>query len=381
MTALYFNHAGTSWPKPDCVKHAVSASLHGDPQDWDQQFALAHSKLCDFFRIPNTEQLLLTPGCTSALAVGIADLDWQSGDVVLHSQWEHHALHRPLLQLQSLGVDVQAVPVGDDSPIDLEFLEVLLERGRVKLVAVTAASNVTGSLLPIQQVIELAHHYSAAVFIDAAQTVGWVPTDFERLGADMVAFGSHKGLLAPWGIGGLYIAKDLVMKCVSARCEISQKDSQFAKFPRPGYCDVGSADQATLAGLNAAIDWLTQQDMCLVRQERCKQAFVVYEMLKRFNQVEIHTSYLGDGVEVFRAQLPTIAFSVSNIPSSQIATALAEQGVVVGSGLQCAPLAHEALGTEATGVVRISLGIQQKQSEVDQLIACLQTTLTAMLCR
>ena len=104
--------------------------------------------------------------------------------------------------------------------MDLVALEQSLAARDVGLVAVTAACNVTGELLPIEQIIELSHRYDAMALIDAAQIVGWVDLNFDELGADMVAFGGHKGLQAPWGIGGLYVARSAKLKCATAQCAI-----------------------------------------------------------------------------------------------------------------------------------------------------------------
>ena len=100
------------------------------------------------------------------------------------------------------------------------------------LLAMTAASNVTGELLPIASLVELARRHGAAALIDAAQIAGWIDLDLPRLGADFVAFAGHKGPQAPWGIGGLYVSPRLA-------------------WPAPGYCDVGSVDRCALAGLAA----------------------------------------------------------------------------------------------------------------------------------
>ena len=148
--AIYLNHAGTSWPKPNWVADA--------------------------------DQLLLTPGCTSSLSTAIASVDLPAGSRVLASRWEHHAVYGPLQKLMGNGVAVDSVPADHDSPMDLVALEQSLAARDVGLVAVTAACNVTGDLLPIEQIIELPHRYDAMALIDAAQIVGWVDLNFDELG-------------------------------------------------------------------------------------------------------------------------------------------------------------------------------------------------------
>ena len=107
---LYLNHAGTSWPKPQVVSDAVRDAMSIAPAEWPQRFDEAHQAIAEFFGVSRREQILITPGCTSALAVGIGDALIPSGKRVLTSRWEHHALHRPLLKLASTGVRVEHIP-------------------------------------------------------------------------------------------------------------------------------------------------------------------------------------------------------------------------------------------------------------------------------
>ena len=107
---LYLNHAGTSWPKPRVVSQAVHDAMSASPAEWPQRFDEAHQAIAEFFGVRRREQVLLTPGCTSALAVGIGETLIASGQRVLTSRWEHHALHRPLLKLASTGARVEYIP-------------------------------------------------------------------------------------------------------------------------------------------------------------------------------------------------------------------------------------------------------------------------------
>eukprot|EP00039_Didymoeca_costata_P015467 m.264265 g.264265 ORF g.264265 m.264265 type:complete len:186 (+) comp16228_c0_seq57:176-733(+) len=159
----YANHAGTSWPKPEPVQEAVSAAMHPEAfVKWGTSFEECHKRVARFFGISDYDRLLLTPGCTSALNVGISDLPWKSGDTIFVSSLEHHALYRPAQLLENRGVKVQQIgrmkeisEVGDsnqakrrhcEAPLDLEDLEKQLKAspvGSLRLVAMTAACNVS----------------------------------------------------------------------------------------------------------------------------------------------------------------------------------------------------------------------------------------------
>ncbi|MEM7541173.1 MAG: aminotransferase class V-fold PLP-dependent enzyme [Pseudomonadota bacterium] len=354
---IYLNHAGTSWPKPQAVVDAVKAAMVRAPSEWGGDFNEAHHLIAAFFGIQNAEQLLLTPGCTSSLAVGLGDIDLGGRKRVLTSTWEHHALHRPLLKLKSADVAVAYVGASHDSPFDLNRLEDELSAQDVGLVAMTAAANVTGDLLPVEGAIELAHRHGAQVLIDAAQVVGWLDLNLVTLGADLVAFGGHKGLQGPWGIGGLYIGDSARMKC---------GDGKY----RPGYCDVGSVDQVALAGLRAALGWLEEN-------HRSRQ------LARGREQIRLIESALEDaGARCVRfreptQRMPTIAFSVSGQSSTEFADSLKKSAITVGCGLQCAPLAHQTLGSETAGLVRISVGIEQSTSEIEAAIETLMALIAS----
>ncbi|MEM7466935.1 MAG: aminotransferase class V-fold PLP-dependent enzyme [Pseudomonadota bacterium] len=363
--SIYLNHAGTSWPKPNVVIDAVRDAMRVSPYDWGEHFEQAHQAIAAFFGIRNFNQLLLTPGCTSSLAIAVADIDCGGRNRVLTSAWEHHAMHRPLLKLAEHGVTIDYVPPSEDSALDLNKLEQQLSKGDVGLVAMTASANVTGDLLPVESVVELAHRYDAQVLLDAAQVVGWLELDFCSLGADLIAFGGHKGLQAPWGIGGLYIAEQARMKCVSAQCELATADRPL----RPGYCDAGSVDQVALAGLHAAVRWLRQSD-------RPANLTTARHQISRIASSLISAGARCSSKQSSSQRMPTVAFSFQDKSSSEIAAALKKWGVIVGSGLQCAPLAHQTLGTDAIGLTRISVGIEQSENDIQAAISVLEELLT-----
>lgn len=379
---LYLNHAGTSWPKPAVVSEAVQEAMHASPAQWTPRFETAHQAIAEFFGVSRCEQILVTPGCTSALAIGIGDAFIAKGERVLTSRWEHHALHRPLLKLASKGVQVDHIPLGRShppdglaSPIDLDWLEQELAKNDVGLVAITAACNVTGELLPYHDVIRLAHQHGAMVLIDAAQIVGWQRLDLPRLGADMVAFGGHKGLQGPWGIGGLYLSDRAQMECTSASCEVIVSEnstvadkSNRKPSSRPGYCDVGSVDQVALAGLHAAVQMLSQQNAEAYLAKGRGQIQRLRASLEPIDHLRIFGAADPTGA------MPTLAFSVSGISSSELAARFKRQGIIAGSGFQCAPLAHEALGTHDSGLVRLSVGLGQPDNEIDEAIDRLRSS-------
>ncbi|MEW4529373.1 aminotransferase class V-fold PLP-dependent enzyme [Maioricimonas sp. JC845] len=358
MQTAYLNQAGTSWPIPQPVRDAMAAAMTGSPADWSGSFDQAHRVIAEFFHVGDPGRLLLTPGGTSALAVAVADHPWQPGDRVLTSSCEHHALHRPLMKLADRGVRIETVPPAQVGPLDLERLERSLREGGVRLVAMTAASNVTGDLLPVEQIVAHAHAHDTLVLIDAAQTAGWWDLDLPALGADLMAFAGHKGLQGPWGIGGLYVAPHVTMNSPAAACELPVDGGPPACAAMPGYCDTGSVDRIALAGLAAAVDWLREP----AQQNRLARA---RQQAEHLWQVAVNAGATLYGQAEPSRRLPTVAMTSPRQSPSELARALAERGVIASGGLQCTPQMHQTLGTAPDGVLRLSVGVSTTDEEIE----------------
>ncbi len=365
---IYLNHAGTSWPKPTTVLAAAERACHRDPLEWPDVFRSAHESISRYLHV-EPSRLLITPSCTGALSVAVWDHDWKTGDRVLTSQYEHHALQRGLDKLGEMGVEVFHVPANGTELMDLEMLESQLKLGRVRLVALTAACNVTGQMLPISEIIELAHQYGALVLLDGAQVAGWLDLDLLAMGVDLFTFAGHKGLQAPWGIGGLYVSAEIEMNSPLAACNIAEDQQRSKCAPMPGYCDTGSVNLSAFAGMQAAVNWLTDTNQAdrLDRARSLAQDFT--NAVREIPDVKI----LGD--VPFEKKVPTVAITSGNMSTTKIATKLKEMGIVTSAGFQCAPQAHANLGTALDGVVRFSFGPQTQEWEMQNTVQSLKTIL------
>lgn len=354
---VYLNHAGTSWPKPKSVLDAAASVYSVEPVSWPALFQSAHQAVADFFHV-DRGRLLLTPSCTSALSVAIMDHDWRTGDRVLTSNYEHHALERNLAKLSERGIDVLALPCGVDTLLDLDALRRELKSGDVRLVALTAACNVTGQLLPVAETISLAHEAGALVLVDGAQIAGWWDLDLAELGADMFTFAGHKGLQAPWGIGGLYVAPEVSMNCPFATCERPTTQSASCGV-MPGYCDTGSVDLAALAGLAASCRWLSQS-------ARASRLRIARDLAQEFaDSIRSLPGVTLHGEDPMQRKMPTVAITLDQESPAELAARLRAKGLISSGGFQCAPKAHFALGTDRHGVVRFSYGPLSQREDVE----------------
>jgi selenocysteine lyase/cysteine desulfurase len=365
---IYLNHAGTSWPKPAEVHQAASEAFSTCASQWDDQFRIDHQRVAEHFGLSATSRLLLTPGCTSALSVAIADVNWQSGDRLLISGLEHHAVHRPGLKLVEAGVELEVVPPGPAGTFDLSFLEQSLKRGGAKMVAMSAAANVTGDLLPFEQAGNICREHQVLFLVDAAQIVGWFDLHLPELPIDIFAFGGHKGLQGPWGIGGLYVAPQVQMHSPRATCAIQPEEKSVQTEngavpcdPMPGYCDVGSVDRIALHGLARAMDYLEAKPDRLAKAR--EQIARLQSALERLPGLAVV------GNRDVQRRVPTVAVHFPNASSDsdrlkRLQQHLGEHHIIVASGHQCAPLAHQLLGTLETGLLRFSVGPSTKDQQI-----------------
>lgn len=337
-------------------------ALQAEPDQHAALFATAHAAIAAGLGLPHSHRLLLTSSCTQALSVLFADLPWQAGDVVITSSLEHHALVRPIWQLvEQRGVEHVAAPYRPGEPIDLDVVEATLRRGRVRLVAVTGASNVTGERLPIAELGRLAHAHGARLLLDTAQIAGVVPFSVGELGVDLLAFAGHKGLLGPLGIGGLWAAPEVQFRCASASCELPSGPGQHrATAPFPGFCDVGSVNLPGACGLAAAFAWQQQRPP----SERALPLQLA-AALRRELQHRPQWQVLGGG----NAHTATVALQSTALPLAAAEAHFLRHGIVVRAGSHCAPLALGAL--QVPGCLRLSFGAGNTDDDLAAVLAAI----------
>jgi selenocysteine lyase/cysteine desulfurase len=333
---IYLNNAGTTWPKPEVVYEAVQRAHRDGPRRSAEILADAGDLVSGFLGTEDPTRWIFTSSCTAALSTAIHDLPWNTGDAIVTSHLEHAAVVRPIARLvRERGVRHEVAPYTAGLPIDLNFVEAVLRKGSVRLIACSMASNVTGEILPSRELVQLAHAHGALCLLDGAQAVGLMPVDLGVLDADLFAFAGHKAPLGPLGIAGLW---------VGARV------GGGGGLTLPGYCDVGSVNFPALAGLAAGLRWLQGQGVESQGQHARSLAG------------EMRAGLAGlPGVRLFGADDPasstaTLSIGFHGIEPSKAGSLLEERGFITRAGQHCAPLAHRALGTHETGTLRLSCG-------------------------
>ncbi|CAA7601517.1 cysteine desulfurase [Acididesulfobacillus acetoxydans] len=371
---IYLDNAATTWPKPEDVGLAVQEALmrkggnagrggHGAAMQMARLIHQTRVDLCTLFGTNDPTRVIFTQNATHALNLALFGL-MRPGDHVITSSLEHNAVARPLYALGQRGVEVSEVPGVPGAEFDLAAYRKAF-RSNTKLVVTLHASNVTGTMLPIREIGQIAHERGVYYLLDAAQTAGVFPIDMKRLPLDLLAFPGHKALLGPQGTGGLLINADLQLEPLiyggtgSLSEEVRQPDFL------PDALESGTLNGIGLAGLGAGVRYILTEGMDKIRvreQELCRK---LWEGLKKIPGVKLY------GNEQVERRAPIIAFNLGEMDSVELSYILEERaGIVARAGLHCASQAHRMIGTLDQGVVRFSPSHFTTAEEID---AALQT--------
>lgn len=355
----YLDHPATSRPKAPGVVAAMVRALTevcASPERSNHRFSIeadkivagTRRKVSEFFGIAHQDQVIFTPGATWAINLALKGVI-KPGDHVIASCWEHNAVLRPLAKLRDQGCEFSIIRA--TAPADLPEALIREFRPNTRLVALTHASNICGSVLPITDLARCAHDRGALVLLDAAQTVGHIQLNLADTPVDLVAFGAHKGLLGPPGVGCLLVLNQDLEIHPLIEGGTGQNSMSLSPIPlRPNGLEVGTANLPAIAGLGAALDFLHTGKHLL--SSRTAQEMRT-NCIAALRQLPFVTLYYHEDTPA----TPILLFNIVGIRPSTVTRILDEQfGIQARAGLHCAPLAHHAFGTEKTGAVRIGFG-------------------------
>lgn len=239
-----------------------------------------------------------------------------------------------------------------------------LFRSNTKAVVCTHASNLTGNMLDIARIAEIAHAHGALLIVDASQTAGTVPIDMTALGVDVLCFTGHKGLMGPQGTGGLCVRPGVGIR------PLLRGGSGIHSFDRhqpeayPTRLEAGTLNSHGIAGLDAAVDYLLEVGVEAIHQKEQALMRRFYEVVRRIDGVTVY----GDFAAPQRAAI--VALNIRDYDSAEISDVLsADYGIATRPGAHCAPRMHEALGTVQQGAVRFSFSVFNTEEEIDAAIA------------
>jgi cysteine desulfurase / selenocysteine lyase len=373
---IYLDNAATSWPKPDAVYDAVSRylrecgapagrSVYSEAHQANQAVTAARASLAKFLGADDPKRVIFTLNGTEALNLAIHGL-LDEGDHVVTTVVEHNSVLRPLRELEMhRGVKVDRVASNGRGFVDPGDIRKAMT-SKTKLVVVTHASNVTGTIQRVADIAQIAHDRGALVLVDAAQTLGYLPIQVGELGIDLLAAPGHKGLLGPLGTGVLYIRAGLEQQVRTLREGGTGTQSDDDRQPQtlPHKYEAGSVNVPGIVGLGAGIDFLRLQGNKLRDHHQQLTDRLVAGL------IDI------DGVKVYGPaeaadRVGVVSVTIDGYDPQEVAATLdGAHRVQVRAGFHCAPLLHAALGTlDLGGAVRFSIGVFNTEADIDAAIA------------
>jgi cysteine desulfurase family protein len=369
---IYLDNAATSYPKPESVYRALDAFARrslANPGRAGHKMALAAEHALDdcrnllnqLFHGQGPERFALTLNGTDALNMAFKGV-LRDGDHVITSDLEHNSVSRPLRAMELDGrIALTRVRADADGFIHPDDVRAVIT-ARTRLVALTHASNVLGTVQPVAEVGRLARERDLLFLVDAAQTAGAVPIDVQAMHIDLLAFPGHKSLLGPTGTGALYVGPRVDLR--AWREGGTGGDSASETQPRefPYFLEGGTPNVLGAAGLAAGVRYVTEQGMERIHAHEVE---LTERLWRRLEEME--------GVVVFGRRDPagrvgTLSFRSEALPAAELGGVLDQAfDVAVRPGLHCAPYVHRALGTFPDGTVRVSTGPFNTAADVDAL--------------
>lgn len=377
---IYFDNAATSWPKPPGVAEAMSHFINeigANPGRAGHRLAIdasrivydARQKVCDLFHGSDPLRVIVSSNITAALNLALHGL-LRPGNHVITSGMEHNAVMRPLRALEKTGVQVSVVPCSPDGVLCPEAIEAAI-RTNTRLVVINHSSNVTGTLMPIRAIGEIARRHGVLFMVDTAQTGGVWPIDMEVNQIDLLAFTGHKSLLGPMGTGGLLIGKQVDSSQIPALMQGgtgSRSEEEYQPDFLPDKYESGTINAVGLAGLAAGIDWIQNKTLAAIQKHDQRLTETLISGLTTIPGVKVY------GPHDSNRQTSTISFNIRGWSPSEVGLTLDERfNILCRVGLHCAPAAHKTVGTFPAGTVRFGLGIFNTLEEVEQGLQAVQT--------
>ena len=383
MQQIYLDNASTTFPKPPEVAEAVYEYMTGVGSNIGRGgYASAYAAeeavfnmrqlLCDFFGGEDAKNVVFTKNVTEALNVIIRGL-LEKGEHVLVSAMEHNAVMRPL---QLLGRELEAgeeapadaisfsrIPCDSEGNLELEALPRLVQQ-RTKAVIMTHASNVCGTLLPIDKVGDFCKQRGLLFIVDSAQSAGVFPINMQQLHIDALAFTGHKGLLGPQGIGGFVLREHMVTKLTPLIVGGTGSLSHTEKTPRfmPDKFEAGTLNLPGIMGLAAGVSWLKERGLASIRAH---ELALTEQLLAGLQGLEQQGLLRIVGRKDLKQRTSVVSIAGTQLDIAMLAHKLnAEYGIATRVGLHCAPNAHKTLGTYPMGTLRFSMGWHNTEAEI-----------------
>lgn len=372
---IYFDNAATSLQKPEAVIEAVAEAMKslGNASRGAHSAALGSNRmvyetrelLAELFHIDDPSRIAFTMNATESLNIAIAGI-FRPEDHVITTVMEHNSVLRPLYRMEESGTELSFLQADKKGNISYEELENAI-RSNTRAVICTHASNLTGNVLDLEKIGEICKKYRLLFLVDASQTAGIIPIDVQKMKISVLCFTGHKGLLGPQGTGGIYVAPEINIRPLVVGGSGVQSYLKTQPDEMPARLEAGTLNAHGIAGLHAAVSYIIEKGVEQIYQEEHEKTDYFYRMIRNIPDIHIY----GDPEAELHA--PIIALNIGDYDSAQVADELMETyGIATRAGAHCAPLMHQALGTQKQGAVRFSFSQFNTRKELDAGIQALR---------
>jgi cysteine desulfurase family protein len=370
---VYLDNAATSFPKPEIVYRAADEFMrtvgvnagrgaYKQALEADRIVYETRKSLAKLFNVKDVSRTVFTFNVTEALNLAMKGI-LNPGDHVITGSMEHNSVWRPLKVLEEeRGISITAVQCDSEGNLDpLKVKNALTEK--TKLIVLIHASNVTGTIMPIAEVGAIARENNIPFLVDSAQTAGLYPIDVEAMNIDLLAFTGHKGLMGPMGTGGLYIRESISIKPLKEGGTGGDSILEHQPESLPDRYEAGTPNVSGIAGLGAAVKFILDEG---VKKILNKEAALTEYALRKLSEIEGITLY---GSKDTTNRVGVISMNIMDLNPQKVGHVLDEKyGIMVRTGLHCAPCAHRTIGTIDRGTIRIGLGYFNTQEDIDCLL-------------
>ncbi|MBI9095461.1 MAG: aminotransferase class V-fold PLP-dependent enzyme [Sphaerochaeta sp.] len=380
MKTIYLDNGATSWPKAPTVAPAVASFIADHAVNigrggYDRAYETAgrvqecRDKLGIFFGASDSRNVTFSLNVTHALNTLISGL-FTSADHVLVSGMEHNAVMRPLTQL---GIPYSLIPCTQEGSLQLEHIPSLIT-SRTKAIIISQASNVTGTIQPVREVVALAKRYGLWILIDAAQLPLSSTLSVVDDGIDAIAFTGHKSLLGPQGVGGMVLSDRLAHQLKPWATGGTGSKSDLLQMPDflPDKFEAGTQNLPGIIGLSVALDFIKENRAPIINREQELTKLLLSHFLS-----DTRIKVVGPKGMTGRTSVVSVDFL--SLDNAEVAYELfLDAGIETRVGLHCAPIAHRSLGTFPSGTVRFSLGYATTEQEIQDTIEACKRVLNRM---
>lgn len=370
---IYLDNAATTFPKPRCVLEEMlnlysilgvspGRGSYDLSTQAEERVTEVRREVCRFFGGSDPERVIFSYNATDALNTLIQGL-LEPGAHVVSTRLEHNSVLRPLHYFSEGGmIRLTLVPFNEEGVVDPEAVADAI-RPDTRLVIMTHASNVLGTVQPVEQVGSICRASGVPLALDATQTAGVVPITMDEWGVSAVAFTGHKSLLGPTGVGGLVLCPSLHVKPTRFGGTGKESGSLSQTQTYPERLEAGTINVMGIFGLSAGLRYLANEDIGLIFARESDLAGRLRNGLGTIKGVRLY------GRNGSARRVPLVLCNVEGMDPGDLAAILdGDFGIAARSGLHCAPLVHQDIGTDQRGGVRFSIGPFNTAEDIDDAL-------------